>query len=110
LCRPSFITNEDGPSTFAVIGSAKSNEKRHHFQGETAAMDKPHLSARAVSFSAIIIVIYVLLLTLSVFAKPLVGTVLFPGLSVGILLTVAAILLSIALTWQFVRSANSREP
>jgi uncharacterized membrane protein (DUF485 family) len=77
---------------------------------KTAAMDKPHLSAKAVSFSAIIIVIYVLLLTLSVFAKPLVGTVFLPGLSVGILLTVAAILLSIALTWQFVRSANSREP
>jgi uncharacterized membrane protein (DUF485 family) len=74
----------------------------------TAAMDKPHLSARSVSFSAIIILMYVLLLTLSVFAGPLVGTVLLPGLSVGILLTVAGILLSIALTWQFVRSANSR--
>jgi uncharacterized membrane protein (DUF485 family) len=76
----------------------------------TAAMDKPHLNARSVSFSAIIILIYVLLLTLSVFARPLVGTVLLPGLSVGILLTVAGILLSIALTWQFVRSANSRGP
>jgi uncharacterized membrane protein (DUF485 family) len=79
-------------------------------KGGASAMDKPHLSAMSVSFSVIIILIYFLLLTLSVFAKPLVGTILLPGLSVGILLSVAGILLSIALTWQFVRSANSREP
>jgi uncharacterized membrane protein (DUF485 family) len=73
-------------------------------------MDKPNLSTTSLSFSAIIILIYFLLLTLSVFAKPLMGTVLLPGLSVGLLLTVAGILVSIALTWQFVRSANSRGP
>jgi len=71
-------------------------------------MDKPILGATSLSFSAIIVLIYFLLLTLSVFAKPLLGMILVPGLSFGILLTVGGILVSIALTWQFVRAANSR--
>ncbi|HXX65080.1 MAG TPA: DUF485 domain-containing protein [Bacteroidota bacterium] len=60
----------------------------------------------AVWLSAAMFVIYAGFILLIAFNKPLMGTLLAPGLSLGILLGVVVILLAWALTMIYVRWAN----
>jgi uncharacterized membrane protein (DUF485 family) len=72
-------------------------------------MKTARLSGAAIWSSAIICVIYFALLWLSVSAKAFLGTLIAPGLSVGIALTLLGIVAAIGLTWWFVRDANARD-
>ncbi|HUI66223.1 MAG TPA: DUF485 domain-containing protein [Bacteroidota bacterium] len=60
----------------------------------------------AVWLSAAMFVIYAGFILLIAFNKPLLGTLLAPGLSLGILLGVVVILLAWVLTMIYVRWAN----
>ncbi len=60
----------------------------------------------AISLTAVVIVLYFGFIALIAFEKPLMGTRLAPGLSVGILLGSVVIVASWCLTWIYVRWAN----
>lgn len=62
----------------------------------------------ALSLTAIMIALYFGFIALIAFRKPLMGTLLVPGLSLGILLGALVIVCSWLLTWLYVRWANTR--
>ncbi len=61
----------------------------------------------ATALSVVMIVVYFGFVLLVAFDKPLVGTIVVPGLSVGILLGVLVIVAVWIVTWVYVRWANS---
>ena len=61
----------------------------------------------AVGLTVAVIVIYFGFVLLIAYDKPLMGTLITDGLSVGILLGVIVIVLSWLLTWFYVRWANA---
>jgi uncharacterized membrane protein (DUF485 family) len=61
----------------------------------------------AIALTAAMMVAYFAFILLVAFNKPLLGTTLAPGLSVGIVLGVLVIVIAWALTWMYVRWANS---
>ncbi len=61
----------------------------------------------ATSLSAIMIVVYFGFVLLIAFDKPLVGRIIAPGLSVGVLLGALVIVVAWIVTWIYVRWANS---
>jgi uncharacterized membrane protein (DUF485 family) len=61
----------------------------------------------AISLTTVMLVAYVGFVLLVAFDKPLLGVVLIPGLSLGILLGSLLIALAWALTWYYVRWANT---
>jgi uncharacterized membrane protein (DUF485 family) len=60
----------------------------------------------ALSLTIAMMVIYFGFILLVAFDKPLLGTVIVPGLSLGMLLGVLVILAAWVLTWTYVRWAN----
>jgi uncharacterized membrane protein (DUF485 family) len=60
----------------------------------------------AVSLTIAMMVAYFGFILLVAFNKPLLGTVLVPGLSLGMLLGVLVIVVAWVLTWTYVRWAN----
>lgn len=69
------------------------------------------LSARrtrfAATLTAIMVVMYFGFILLIAFNKPLMGSSITPGLSVGILLGALVIIASWVMTWVYVRWANT---
>ena len=61
----------------------------------------------AVSLTACIVVVYFGFIALIAFNKPLLGSLIAPGLTVGILLGALVIVASWLLTWVYVRWANT---
>jgi len=61
----------------------------------------------AVSLTAAMMAVYFGFILLVAFNKPLLGTVLVPGLSLGMFLGVVVILVAWVLTWVYVRWANA---
>ena len=61
----------------------------------------------ALSLTGAIVVIYFGFIALIAYDKPLMGSLVAPGLSVGILLGVLVIVASWVLTWVYVRWANT---
>jgi len=61
----------------------------------------------AISLTAAMMVAYFGFVLLVAFNKPLLGTILAPGVSLGMLLGVLVILVAWALTWVYVRWANT---
>jgi len=61
----------------------------------------------ALSLTAAMMVIYLGFMLLVAWAKPLLGTVLAPGLSLGLLLGALVIVSAWVLIWIYVRWANS---
>jgi uncharacterized membrane protein (DUF485 family) len=61
----------------------------------------------AVSLTAAMLVVYLGFILLVAFDKPLLGTLVRPGLSLGILLGVFVIVTAWALIWIYVRWANT---
>jgi uncharacterized membrane protein (DUF485 family) len=61
----------------------------------------------AAALSAIVVVVYFGFVLLVAFDKPLLGRLLAPGLSLGILLGALVILAAWLTTWVYVRWANS---
>ncbi len=61
----------------------------------------------AVALSAVMIVVYFGFVLLVAFDKPLLGTLLVPGLSLGVLLGALVIVTAWVLTWHYVRWANA---
>ena len=61
----------------------------------------------AISLTAVMMVTYVGFVLLIAFNKPLLGTVLVPGLSLGILLGALLIAVAWVLTWIYIRWANT---
>ena len=70
-----------------------------------------HLSRQrwriATALSAIMVLVYFGFVLLVAFDKPLLGTLLAPGLSVGVLLGALVIVAAWILTWYYVRWANA---
>lgn len=62
----------------------------------------------AVALTGAMIVLYFGFIALIAFAKPLLGRLIAPGLSLGILLGAIVIVCSWLLTWVYVRWANTR--
>jgi len=62
----------------------------------------------AVSLTAVVMVIYFGFIGLIAWDKPLLGTLVAPGLSLGILLGALVIVACWATTWVYVRWANGR--
>jgi uncharacterized membrane protein (DUF485 family) len=60
----------------------------------------------ATSLSAVMIVAYFGFVLLIAFDKPLVGTIIAPGLSLGVLLGALVIVAAWIVTWIYVRWAN----
>ena len=60
----------------------------------------------ATALSAVMIAVYFGFVLLIAFDKPRVGTILAPGLSVGILLGALVIVVAWIVTWIYVRWAN----
>jgi len=60
----------------------------------------------ALAFTAVTVAIYFGFVLLIAFDKPLLGQLLAPGLSLGILLGAAVIVAAWLLTWVYVRWAN----
>ena len=60
----------------------------------------------AISLTLVMLIVYVGFILLVAFNKELLGRVLVPGLSVGILLGVVVILVAWVLTWWYIRWAN----
>ena len=60
----------------------------------------------SIALTAVVIVVYFGFVLLIAFNKPLMGRLLTPGLTVGILLGVVVIVASWASTWFYVRWAN----
>jgi uncharacterized membrane protein (DUF485 family) len=61
----------------------------------------------AITLTAAIVAIYFGFILLIAYNKPLMGRLLVPGLSVGVLLGALVIVLSWLLTWVYVRWANA---
>ncbi|MBS0387126.1 MAG: DUF485 domain-containing protein [Proteobacteria bacterium] len=70
-----------------------------------------HLSRQrwriAAALSAVMVLVYFGFVLLVAFDKPLLGTLLAPGLSVGVLLGALVIVAAWILTWYYVRWANA---
>ena len=62
----------------------------------------------AIALAGAMVVLYFGFILLIAFAKPLLGRLLAPGLSLGIVLGASVIVCSWLLTWIYVRWANSR--
>lgn len=62
----------------------------------------------AVSLTAAMVAIYFGFILLVAYQKPLLGRLLVPGLSLGILLGALVIVAAWVLTWVYVRWANTR--
>jgi uncharacterized membrane protein (DUF485 family) len=62
----------------------------------------------ALLLTAVMVVLYFGFIALIAFQKPLLGRLIVPGLSLGILLGALVILCSWLLTWFYVRWANTR--
>jgi uncharacterized membrane protein (DUF485 family) len=60
----------------------------------------------AIALSLLMVVLYFGFILLIAFNKPLMGTVITPGLSLGIVLGALLIVLTWATTWFYVRWAN----
>jgi len=60
----------------------------------------------AISLTLVMLAVYVGFILLVAFDKPLLGRVLVPGLSVGMLLGVVVIIVAWVLTWWYIRWAN----
>jgi len=60
----------------------------------------------ALGYTAAIVVVYFGFVLLIAFDKPLMGSLIRPGLSLGILLGAVVIVLAWLLTWGYVRWAN----
>jgi uncharacterized membrane protein (DUF485 family) len=60
----------------------------------------------AISLTLVMLAVYVGFILLVAFDKPLLGRVLMPGLSLGMLLGVVVILVAWVLTWWYIRWAN----
>ena len=61
----------------------------------------------ALTLTAAVVAIYFGFIFLIAFNKPVLGRLLMPGLSLGVLLGALVIILSWLLTWAYVRWANS---
>jgi len=61
----------------------------------------------ATALSAVMTLVYFGFVLLVAFDKPLLGTLVAPGLSVGVLLGALVILAAWILTWYYVRWANA---
>lgn len=61
----------------------------------------------AAALTAAMVLVYFGFILLIAFNKPLMGTLLLPGLSVGVLLGALVIVVSWLLTWIYVRWANA---
>ena len=62
-----------------------------------------------ISLTLLMLAVYVGFILLVAFDKPLLGTVIVPGLSVGILLGVLVIVVAWVLTWWYIRWANAHD-
>ena len=62
----------------------------------------------AVALTAATVVLYFGFILLIAFDRPLMGRLIVPGLSVGVLLGAAVIVCSWLLTWVYVRWANTK--
>jgi len=60
----------------------------------------------ALSLTVVMMVVYFGFIILVAYAKPLLGTILVPGVSLGILLAALVIVVTWALTWYYVRWTN----
>jgi uncharacterized membrane protein (DUF485 family) len=60
----------------------------------------------AIALTLVMLAVYVGFILLVAFDKPLLGRVLVPGLSLGMLLGVIVIAVAWALTWWYIRRAN----
>ena len=60
----------------------------------------------AISLTLVMLAVYVGFILLVAFDKPLLGRVLIPGLSLGMLLGVVVIVVAWVLTWWYIRWAN----
>ena len=60
----------------------------------------------AMTLTAVMMVVYFGFILLVAYNKPLLGTVVRPGLSVGLALGLGVILVAWAVTWIYVRWAN----
>ena len=60
----------------------------------------------AISLTLVMLAVYVGFILLVAFDKPLLGRVLVPGLSLGMLLGVVVIFVAWVLTWWYIRWAN----
>lgn len=63
----------------------------------------------AFTLTLLMLIVYVSFILLVAFDKPLLGRVIVPGLSVGILLGVCVIVVAWLLTWWYIRWANARD-
>ena len=63
----------------------------------------------AIALTLVMLAVYVGFILLVAFDKPLLGRVLVPGLSVGILLGVLVIGVAWLLTWWYIRWANAHD-
>ena len=63
----------------------------------------------AISLTLVMLAVYVAFILLVAFDKPLLGRVLVPGLSLGILLGVLVIAVVWLLTWWYIRWANAHD-
>jgi len=63
----------------------------------------------AFTLTLLMLIVYVGFILLVAFDKPLLGRVIVPGLSVGILLGVCVIVVAWLLTWWYIRWANARD-
>ena len=63
----------------------------------------------AISLTLIMLTVYVGFILLVAFNKPLLGYVIVPGLSLGILLGVIVIAIAWLLTWWYIRWANAHD-
>ena len=63
----------------------------------------------AISLTLLMLAVYVGFVLLVAFDKPLLGRVIVPGLSVGILLGVCVIVVVWVLTWWYIRWANAHD-
>ena len=63
----------------------------------------------AISLTLLMLAVYVGFILLVAFNKPLLGAVVVPGLSVGILLGVLVIVVAWVLTWWYIRWANAHD-
>jgi uncharacterized membrane protein (DUF485 family) len=61
---------------------------------------------RAIPLTIAVVAIYFGFICLIAFDKPLLGTIIVPGLSLGILLGALVIVASWLLTWSYIRWAN----
>ena len=63
----------------------------------------------AISLTLVMLAVYVGFILLVAFNKPLLGYVIVPGLSLGILLGVLVIAIAWLLTWWYIRWANAHD-